>query len=285
MLLNEAHTTSLAAARLGRRRPGVLGDLIAKHTTVFDLDDQITALKAAAARIPDLDTDQNARTTAVRTALADGTIDKLDLLDTLGTSVHTEAEYTHTAQALRDLMSRMRLEQEAQLQAATSEICTALSTYVITTVKRLRNSPISKANIRTAADAITHGLAKEWTTYTSLRNAYLAAYQAVASMSHAGLIDNEYQVEDWALTRLANPEEVWPEYIASRAKLTDERAPWPIISRTTGRREPEDWLDWLVATPQAQPTLLHPDRFHDARTAITDKARALARETRTPANL
>jgi len=140
----------------------------------------------------------------------------------------------------------------------------------------------------TAEAAIAADAVEDWKTWTAARAAYHGVYDALAALLNAGVLDVDvtaYRQDSWANTRLDNPDELWPEFADYRAGLTSHRPPWPTantVGRAAAKPDPDEWLDWLIATPKAKPAVLTPEA-HDARVRHQDQlARAAAKKRGAP---
>ncbi len=269
------------AQRLGQPRPGLLGQILAEGVPdLFTLDDQMAALIAAAAKIPAPDAGADARA-AVLTALDAGKVDSLDLVRIAAGDAEAIPRWERTRTVLDEVMSTLREQQDAALRRSAPTIMARLDATVKTAVDGLRAHPITVRRVRSAEAAIGADMADVWGEYTSLRARYHEAYAALGALS--GLIDDvvlrSATGTDSILTRVAHPEQVWPQHLPwrkfgtgyrySTTRTTIGRPPWP-----NPAQEREEFLDWLIST-NLTPWIPTPDQLAARMSELNTQSQTL----------
>lgn len=281
MLINEPHGAEQLGANAFTRASGPVADLVAKHAPrVIELAHQATALKKAAEKIQPSGDDGVGEVLA---ALETGTVDKLDIVKAVGPGVHRDAEFMHTHNVLSDVLHRLRTEQHQLVMRAATDMFDALDDQVQTAVAALRKTAIARAGVSTLEAAADAKLVDKWTEYAELRAQHAQAYTIAQGLVR--VVDSfaigEYVNEHFAISRLANGEDVWPGLIPVLAELSNANEPWR-PGREDSARDPELFLSWLIATPDAKPALFSLDeqraRRDELRPAIVTARAEAAHE-------
>ena len=269
------------ASLLITRRDGLLGDILQRFTPdLFTLDDQMTALAQAAAAIPAPDSSAAAMTT-VLDALAAGTIAQLDLAETAGGDAAAITRWHRTMETLASVMDALRAEQNHRLRRATDAMVAALDATAKDVVAALRSHPVTAKGAASLDDCYDAGMADQWAEYTALRARFHETYDALGALQGAGLVEENRTVlrgPDAILTRVEDPQAVWPHYLAWRRfgpghRFSDgtrvPREPWPHPGD-----DREGFLTWLLHTT-AEPWVPSSERLTQRQQAVVVASREL----------
>lgn len=175
-----------------------------------------------------------------------------DLLKVCSQGVDDEPRHARTFSTLCHVMDRLIEDRENECRASGDKILAFLGEQIRDVVEQLRNAPGSRfPTLEAAADS---GEVESWReckrlrqVYAGARDAQMSAYQSFCDERQLGEMRASL---DGVHMFLANADDVAPEVIASEADAGRVRGhalrtPWPSPSSH------DDFLSWLIATPQA----------------------------------